>query len=329
VGYFVLGPSDLYKIVKEVGKFIQNIRTLGSDFSTTIENNMESTLQLEELRKAQRELNEAFSFRRSINVDTDGEAFSTRADTYRSSGGDDSNDAADDDTNSVAEESVGTKRATTTTTNTEKEDRDVGPPRKIRRRVRKKTIEETTYPDLGMPMLSDNDQENDEAFINQEFENVVGTNDWGKASSSSTSSSSMAASTSNNYGWFGGGYTPPATVAVLDPGKNVNSIATVEQQQPSRFQQQLSGQWNNQILADTSNTTQDQHQQPAALVTVMNKIALLEQEKLAAVRRLEEEFRKRTELEQQYYQEQRTLLEEAAQQIQERAFGLDSSSLQK
>ena len=44
---------------------------------------MESQLQLEELRKAQRELNDAFSFRRSINTDETGDAFSTTATTPR------------------------------------------------------------------------------------------------------------------------------------------------------------------------------------------------------------------------------------------------------
>ena len=83
VGYFVLGPSDLYKLVKEIGKFVQNIRTLGTDLTTTFESNMESQLQLEELRKAQRELNDAFSFRRSINTDETSDAFSTTATTPR------------------------------------------------------------------------------------------------------------------------------------------------------------------------------------------------------------------------------------------------------
>jgi Sec-independent protein translocase protein TatA len=73
VGYFVLGPSDLYKLVKEIGKFIQNFRTLGAEATKTFENTMETQLELEDLRKAQRELNDAFSFRRSINVDQDGE----------------------------------------------------------------------------------------------------------------------------------------------------------------------------------------------------------------------------------------------------------------
>ena len=53
VGYFVLGPLDLYKLVKEIGKFITNIQMLGTDLGKTFENNMESTLQLEELRNQQ------------------------------------------------------------------------------------------------------------------------------------------------------------------------------------------------------------------------------------------------------------------------------------
>jgi Sec-independent protein translocase protein TatA len=72
-----LGPSDLYKLVKSIGSLVQNARTLGTDLTRTFETNMESQLQLEEIRKAQRELNDAFSFRRSINVDQDEDAFTT------------------------------------------------------------------------------------------------------------------------------------------------------------------------------------------------------------------------------------------------------------
>ena len=78
-----MGPSDLYKLVKEVGKFIQNVRTLGNDATKAFESNMESQLELQELRNAQRELNDAFSFRRSINVDAESEAFSTNAQSPR------------------------------------------------------------------------------------------------------------------------------------------------------------------------------------------------------------------------------------------------------
>jgi len=63
VGYFVLGPSDLYKLTKEIGKFIQNIRTLGTEATKSFESSMESQLELDELRKAQSELNNAFNFR--------------------------------------------------------------------------------------------------------------------------------------------------------------------------------------------------------------------------------------------------------------------------
>jgi Sec-independent protein translocase protein TatA len=65
----VLGPSDLYRLVKEIGKFIQNVRTLGTEAAKSFEGTMEDQLELTELRKAQSELNAAFGFRRSINTD--------------------------------------------------------------------------------------------------------------------------------------------------------------------------------------------------------------------------------------------------------------------
>merc|ERR1740139_1129340 len=75
VGYFILGPSELYKLTKEIGKFIQNFRTLGAEATKTFESTMEDQLELDELRKAQSELSNAFNFRRSINVDQESEAF--------------------------------------------------------------------------------------------------------------------------------------------------------------------------------------------------------------------------------------------------------------
>ncbi len=75
VGYFILGPSELYKLVKEIGKFIQNVRTLGTEAAKSFEGTMEDQLELKELRKAQSELNEAFGFRRSINTSEFRDAF--------------------------------------------------------------------------------------------------------------------------------------------------------------------------------------------------------------------------------------------------------------
>jgi len=78
VGYFLLGPSELYKLTKEIGKLFTSLRTLSSEATKSFESNMESQLELQELRKAQRELTDAFSFRRSINVDQEADPFQTR-----------------------------------------------------------------------------------------------------------------------------------------------------------------------------------------------------------------------------------------------------------
>ena len=284
VGYFVLGPSDLYKLVKEIGKFIQNIRTLGTDLSTTLESNMESQLQLEELRKAQRELNDAFSFRRSINVDSQGEAFSTTAGNI------------EDTKEPAAAASEATEEATTTT----------APPRKIRRRVKKKTKQDT-LPDFEMP------------------------------STSTTASSSSTAEATTKEGAKSDGTTTTTTTREKNGEDSSSSmtaeeVAEIEQEfakyteetpeekdaAATRFQQQMSGDWNQQILDNTEKLE--------PLTAVMNKIALLEKEKQAATARLGEEFQKRTELEEEYYRQQRELLEEAAQQVQEASLGLDKSS---
>ena len=151
VGYFVLGPSDLYKLVKEIGKFVQNIRTLGTDLSTTLENNMESSLQLDELRKAQRELNDAFSFRRSINVDEDSEAFSVQAGSAQQA----EQAAVATATGSSGVAAVAADATATSPTKT----------KKIRRRVRRKPTEEeeaaaaapvsSPIPDLEMPVTAE------------------------------------------------------------------------------------------------------------------------------------------------------------------------------
>lgn len=128
MGYFVLGPSDLYKVVKSLGQGIQNLRTLSSDVTKTFETNMESQLQLDELRKAQRELNDAFSFRRSINVDVDAE-FNTIS------------------------SSTNTTTAEAPAATAQQETAEAQRTRKKRKRVKKKM--EQNVPDLEMPPLDD------------------------------------------------------------------------------------------------------------------------------------------------------------------------------
>lgn len=320
MGYFVLGPSDLYKVVKEVGKFIQNIRTLGTDLSTTFENNMESTLQLDELRKAQRELNDAFSFRRSINVDADGDAFSVQAGSAQEA---EAAAAAAAAASTVTASSSSSQAASGVVA-----DPINARPKKIRRRVRKKEAvedEEEEVPDLMATPFVNN-------VPDLEMPELV------KSSSSSSSSgitAEEAAEIEAEFDQYVLNPSPPTTAfSGMDDWYGEQKAAYGERKEQAakaadstmdqgsgaqnRFQQQLSGNWNDQILAAGDKL------EPMALV--MNKIALLEQEKMAAIRRLEEEFAKRTELEEKYYQEQRKLLEEASKEVQNVAFGVDSKT---
>jgi hypothetical protein len=80
----------------------------------------------------------------------------------------------------------------------------------------------------------------------------------------------------------------------------------------SRFQQQVAGDWNKSVMANEDKLS--------PLAKVMEMLAVLEKEKVAKTRLLEEEFRKRAEMEDAFYQKQRTLLEEAAAQVQTDAY---------
>jgi Sec-independent protein translocase protein TatA len=328
VGYFVLGPSDLYKLVKQVGAFIQNIRTLGSDLSTTFENNMESTLQLEEIRKAQRELNDAFSFRRTINVDADSDAFSVQAGSAQKA---------------EAERLAAAASATAATSATMSTDSNITStqhrPKKIRRRMRKK--EEPAIPDV--PSMSEYNMQSSEFITNNIPDLDMPTTDVVTASEQRALSDEEAAiieeefdqyvsspmkSTFDDWdSWDGTNrienefeFQSMNDTSVIRNTTSLTAATTVDPvtklAEQSRFQQQLSGNWNNQIL-EAGDTLE-----PIALV--MNKIALLEQEKIAALKRLDEEYAQRTAIEEKYYKEQRQLLEETARNVQSTAFGLDS-----
>jgi hypothetical protein len=82
--------------------------------------------------------------------------------------------------------------------------------------------------------------------------------------------------------------------------------------QQNRFVEQLSGNWNAKILANEDKL------EPLALL--MERLAILEEEKNAADARLEEEFRMRAELEEKYYRNKRQILEEAAADVQASAY---------
>ncbi|KAL7568879.1 hypothetical protein ACA910_015529 [Epithemia clementina (nom. ined.)] len=329
VGYFVLGPSDLYKLVKEIGKFIQNIRTLGTDLTTSFENNMESQLQLQELRKAQQELNDAFSFRRSINTNPD----QTLLDEYKNYN--------DNDDNEQANASATTSTTTTTTNANAVYEADGVTPkrkRKIRRRVKRSELPQdddtttttnnnynynynpaqlempttaTTTERPGKTLMSDpfvtRSEQDEEEYTAQELAQInVDFDKYTLPDLNDDYDYDMKKSNTNTL-------QPP-----IDAATSSTLSSSMSSSSMSRFQQQLSGDWNQQILKH------DAALSPVA--KVMELIALLEQEKIAKDKRLEEEFRKRAENEQAMYEQQRQLLQEAVLQVQQAAFGTSSSS---
>lgn len=302
VGYFVLGPSDLYKLTKEIGKFIQNIRTLGTEATKTFENTMENQMQFDELRKAQRELNDAFSFRRSINVDDTNEAF---------------------DRPEPVEQPIPSSVQTTTTTETS------GSAKKKRRRRRVKKQppqEELEQQQLAAPA------EQTTASVPQS--NAVTSNvpDLDMRDAVGAKPSTITSGpTQSNDDWFNDDVLPPpaATSTPSWDGStpkaggptpdytqpDYNSLESIEAQQ--RFQAQLSNSWNDRVIEN-----QDQLE---PLAMIMEKLALLEEEKNAADARLAEEFRLREELEEKYYREKRQILEDTASEIQKEAYSVPTT----
>lgn len=290
VGYFVLGPSDLYKLVKEIGKTIQNVRTLGTEATKTFESTMEDQLEIEELRKAQQELTDAFSFRRSINVDED-------TSFYEGSAQAEAEAAAEA---AAATAAAATATATVAATATA----DGAPPkkRKMKRRRKKKVApppeEEaiiSNVPDLDMTdAFAPVRPEPAEAPVAPAPSPVpVGSPEAGSAD------------------WF------DEQRAVPDEAKGLydTPVGTGEADnafEQDRFATQLSGNWNQQIL--------DNEDVLSPLSKVMERLAILEEEKRAADMRLEEEFRMKAELEEKFYEKKRKLLEEAAAEVQADAY---------
>jgi Sec-independent protein translocase protein TatA len=309
IGYFVLGPSDLYKLVKEIGKFIQNFQTFATEATASLENNMESQLQLEEIRKAQRELNDAFSFRRSINVEADSDPFAVNVQSPR---GED--DVMTQSTNEPDYDLTTSATAGAT----------VAPKKKKMRRVKRKkkvavepavaseTAEELVEEvknDVMLSATSSNEQlVNDipsELGIDDEFleaENKAMESILNGSNDVEDETSTLAAQIRDER-------IERLERAQSQSLESDDIFSSVEQ---SRFQQQMSGDWNNQILANNDKLE--------PLAEVMNLLAVLEEEKLATDKRLQEEFKAREVNEEKFYLEKRKVLEEAAAGIQAQAY---------
>ena len=266
---------------------------------------MENQLELTELRKAQSELNDAFSFRRSINTDEGGEAF---------------------DNELFTEKAAAASAATAAAANGEETDGSVRKKKKrLVRRKKKKVVEEqpTTvdenelanlerdfameYPDLDML-----DQP-----PSQEVQNKISEEDKLRSERmerlSGGSSDNESSSKDTTPDWFTASEEEIAS-EVLNTQPTTPKDPALEAYEQNRFQSQLSAQdWNAQIMANEDALS--------PLTMIMQRLAILEEEKNAADKRLEEEFERRMDNEDKFYLEKRRVLEEAIEEVQQNAFG--------
>lgn len=296
VGYFILGPSELYKLTKEIGKFIQSFRTLSSEASKSFESTMENQLELQELRKAQSELNNAFSFRRSINVDQEAEAFSEVPPMV-----------------DMAEGGGVAAAAAVSATSTEVKKKKKK--RRVKRKVANTADDEDTPFTGNIPDLD----------FSEEFKKEIDKQMMTRSSEEDSYETEDETSTrlrNERLDRLKNGQppTPPDwySASESDIASEVLS-QKFDQRSPeekaneqSRFASQLSGNWNDQILANEDKLS--------PLAKIMERLAILEEEKNAADSRLEEEFRLRAENEEKFYRQKRQLLEEASAEVAASAY---------
>ena len=318
VGYFVLGPTELFKLTKEIGKFIQNFRTLGSEATKSFESTMENQVDLQELRKAQNELTGAFNFRRSINVDSGGDAFSELPPI-----------AVEGEAGVAAAAgaaAVATAAATTTTNETTTT--EVPKKRRKKRRVKKKVEVEPMMagtgdiPDLDMSAAfkdefmegvgigkdapSTSAQREDETEA--EMAARLRKERMERLEAAQARSEAQTQSTGQVPDWQTASESDIAS-EILAQQPSPEELASSQ----DRFQAQLSGQWNDQVLENQDALS--------PLSRIMEQIAILEEEKLATNIRMDEEFTRRAELEERFYEEKRALLEQAATEVSAAAYG--------
>lgn len=288
---------------------------------------MESQLELQELRKAQTELNNAFSFRRSINVDENGEAFSEKP------------PMVDDTAVATTATAAATATAASSGDGAEKK-------KKKRRRVKKvkkqPVVEEEILPYSGdIPDLD----------MSEEFKKEMKEQLWSKpeyapedippSPTSTTPSLETEEETaarirserierlqngqpSTPPDWYSASESDIASEVLSQQtnGETIQSLSPAESAaEKSRFASQLSSDWNQQILANEDKLS--------PLGKIMERLAILEEEKNAADARLEEEFKLRTENEEKFYREKRKVLEEASLEISSAAYNLDTEETEE
>lgn len=319
VGYFVLGPNELFKLTKEIGKFIQNFRTLGAEATKSFESTMENQLELDELRKAQSELTKAFDFRRSINVDSESEAFSELP------------PIATEAVAAAAAATTGAAKGTATTTSNGDTGVEPTKKKKKRRRVKKKKEVEMEMdgsgdiPDLDMsaafkddfqegmgigakpptPAPSETDATEAEMAAKLRKERIERLES--AQARSETEAQPLPNLSKVGEDWYAQSESDIAS-EVLAQQQSPEEVAAAQ----DRFQAQVSGQWNDQVIENEDKLS--------PLAKIMEQIAILEDEKIATNMRLDDEFSRRTEVEQKFYEEKRTLLEQAAAEVSAAAY---------
>mmetsp|Transcript_10474 Transcript_10474/g.22186 ORF Transcript_10474/g.22186 Transcript_10474/m.22186 type:complete len:449 (-) Transcript_10474:141-1487(-) len=322
VGYFILGPTELYKLTKSIGKTIQNFRSLSTEATKSFESTMENQLELDELRKAQQELNDAFSFRRSINTD-EGEDFN-EVGGRGSVGADADSLAAEVADSSGAAAAAATASATATAT---AETTAPKKKKKVKRRKVKKTAVPSPdvaddvvgdVPDLDMSAAFGNEAE--AANGNTEQEGQGGDTTLREERMARLQAASQSESTGTRPDWFDDRDLDELAMQEEDGSSSSNAAspfadawgAESAAEQQERFSSQLSDEWNESILANEDEL--------APLAKIMDRLAILEEEKKAATLRLEEEFRMRGELEEEFYRKKKELLEQSAAEVQADAY---------
>jgi len=299
VGYFILGPTELYKLTKEIGKTLQNFRSLSTEASKSFESTMENQLELDELRKAQRELNEAFSFRRSINTDEVS----------------DFNEVVQQSEAEIAETAAAAAGATgaaagAAATSPKK--------RKVKRRRVKKQQEEEVVAAGGEMAAAGYDVSSGGNVPDLDMSDAFPTEEEKlREERMARLAASGGSQEESKPDWFDDrGLDDLMTTPKADAGDAGDDLWGAGQEsraeEQDRFAAQLSGQWNDSILQNEDKL--------GPLAKIMDRLAILEEEKKAAVLRLEEEFRMRNELEEKFYQQKREALEEAAAEVQAEAY---------
>mmetsp|Transcript_24790 Transcript_24790/g.28560 ORF Transcript_24790/g.28560 Transcript_24790/m.28560 type:complete len:446 (+) Transcript_24790:208-1545(+) len=327
VGYFILGPSELFKLTKQIGKAITNIQTLGAEATRNFEDQMEDTINIEEIRKTQQELSEVFNFRRTINQPNEYD-FTTEPPPV-----------APEPTMAAA----ATTAAAAVATTEEAVDNSIAAPKKKKRIVRrrkKKIVEPEPDLDLNVDMPSDWSTDSPSGMADDDtnwFDAPPATPFDGTGNIEDLEMPQQPADDATEFNAYsrearmerlkssGDGIHNDATENA-DPsypddtgmGSMFNNIEDQSEEQ-SRFAAQLSGGWNKSVM--------DSEDELSPLPKIMERLAILEEEKNAADARLEEEFRLRGELEEKYYREKRSILEEAASDTQMNAYvGMENDS---